>query len=204
MSRLPAARQVRSEPYRMDGWRARRRRRITCVHVQCVRDGQLAYVRDELWLPLFLMECQRSVGSVRIRLGASGADGGARATLDFYAWLRQTPDVRDHADVSLRPVEQDDSLRPAQQDDAETMGAVEIIELVLSQGFAALNLALAYASWRTARPSAPAVTLTGLLRGRVADVPPRERPWPPGPPPPGRPSSSGPLGSALGSCDSRA
>ncbi|MFF4606450.1 hypothetical protein ACFY12_27430 [Streptomyces sp. NPDC001339] len=108
---------------------------------------------------MFSMERRRSGESVHIRLGTSGAgDGeGERATLDFCAWLRQTPEVREYADISLRP---------AQQDDAETMGAVEIIDLVLGHGFAALNLALAYASWRGARPSAPAVTLT-TSRGSV-------------------------------------
>ncbi|WP_196218007.1 effector-associated constant component EACC1 [Streptomyces blattellae] len=103
------------------------------------------------------MERQRSAGSVQISLGASGAEGGDRATLDLYAWLRQTADVREHSDISLRP---------AQPDDTEAMGAAEIIDLALGHGFAALNLALAYASWRTARPSAPAVTLT-TSRGSV-------------------------------------
>ncbi|MFE0175752.1 hypothetical protein ACFWZ2_25875 [Streptomyces sp. NPDC059002] len=97
------------------------------------------------------MECQHNAGRVRIHVGAYGADGEERTTLDLYAWLRHTADVREHADISLRP---------AQQDDAETMGAADVIDMVLNHGFAALNLALAYAAWRTARPAAPSVTLT--------------------------------------------
>ncbi|MGI5350471.1 effector-associated constant component EACC1 [Streptomyces sp. CA-250714] len=90
-----------------------------------------------------LVPCRRRVQAF---LTESGAQGGERATLDFYAWLRQTSDVREHAAISLRL---------AQQDDVETMRAAEIIDLVLGHGFAALNLAVAYASWRATRPSAP-------------------------------------------------
>ncbi|MFK4070254.1 hypothetical protein [Streptomyces sp. NPDC029674] len=98
------------------------------------------------------MERQLSARSVQIRLDESGAGGGECATLDLYTWLRQTADVRDHADIGLRPARQDG--------DAATMGTVDIIDVLLGHGIAALNLAVAYAAWRTARPSAPAVTVT--------------------------------------------
>ncbi|MFC8567947.1 hypothetical protein ACFUIW_19515 [Streptomyces sp. NPDC057245] len=77
-------------------------------------------------------------------------DDDVRTALDLYAWLRGDPDVRAHAEVGIGPSE------PG----GETMGAAEVVNLVVGQTFAALNLALAYASWRQARPAAPAVTLT--------------------------------------------
>ncbi|MEU9603398.1 hypothetical protein [Streptomyces sp. NPDC048057] len=77
-------------------------------------------------------------------------DDGVLTTLDLYTWLRRDPDVRDHSRLSL------DASDPS----GETMGAVEVINLVLGQTFTALNLALSYANWRAARPTAPAISLT--------------------------------------------
>ncbi|WP_141207847.1 effector-associated constant component EACC1 [Streptomyces griseorubiginosus] len=45
-------------------------------------------------------------------------------------------------------------------DTVGTMGALDVIEVVVGQGIAALNLALAYASWRSTRPAPPGVTVT--------------------------------------------
>lgn len=78
------------------------------------------------------------------------ADDDRGAVSDLHQWLRQDADVRRHAVVELVPPQQTDG----------TMGAVEIISMVLGQGFTALNLALSYASWRTARPAAPPITIT--------------------------------------------
>lgn len=89
---------------------------------------------------------RRGNDTVRIRVG-QGEEG--LTTLDLYRWLRADRDIREHADMSLGPSHPDN----------ETMGAVEVINLVLGHGFAALNLALAYASWRGQRPSAPSVTI---------------------------------------------
>ncbi|MEO3977858.1 hypothetical protein [Streptomyces sp. CAU 1734] len=85
---------------------------------------------------------------MEIRISVA-AEHGTRAVADLHRWLRRDADVRRHAEIRL------DALPPA-----GAMGAVEIVSLVLGQGFAALNLALAYASWRTARPAAPPVTIT--------------------------------------------
>ncbi|MGW3952408.1 effector-associated constant component EACC1 [Streptomyces sp. NPDC004752] len=87
--------------------------------------------------------------AVHAEIGAAAEDGEL-ALLDLYRWLRQDPEARRHAEPALVPARQG----------AGTMGAVEVIDLVLGQGFAALNLALAYAAWRTARPAAPALTIT--------------------------------------------
>ncbi|MEV0643138.1 hypothetical protein AB0I77_51260 [Streptomyces sp. NPDC050619] len=83
---------------------------------------------------------------VEIRVGA---DDGL-AALDLYRWLRKDPELRRHAAVNPG--------RPRPGDG--TMGATDVIELVVGQSIAALNLALAYAAWRAARPTAPCVTIT--------------------------------------------
>ena len=68
---------------------------------------------------------------------------------DLFRWLREDPDVANYAAIALAPSVPADG----------TMGAVEIINLVVGQGFTALNLALSYASWRAARPEAPTVVI---------------------------------------------
>ncbi|MFG3322541.1 hypothetical protein ACGF3J_31240 [Streptomyces sp. NPDC048171] len=77
-------------------------------------------------------------------------DDDVQTALDLYAWLRKDPDIRRHAELTLG------SSDPT----GEAMGATEIVGLVLGQTFAALNLALAYASWRAARRTAPPITIT--------------------------------------------
>ncbi|MDQ0774722.1 hypothetical protein QF026_003188 [Streptomyces aurantiacus] len=88
----------------------------------------------------------------------AASDDGLFTTLDLYRWLWQNPDVQRHAEVTLGPA------RPG----GGTMGAVEVVNLVLSQTFTALNLALAYATWRAARPAAAPVTIT--VEGRSVTV----------------------------------
>ncbi|WP_020135550.1 effector-associated constant component EACC1 [Streptomyces sp. 351MFTsu5.1] len=51
-------------------------------------------------------------------------------------------------------------IRRVPLDTAGTMGALDVVEVVVGQGIAALNLAIAYASWRSTRPAAPGVTVT--------------------------------------------
>ncbi|MGW2960784.1 effector-associated constant component EACC1 [Streptomyces sp. NPDC001220] len=91
---------------------------------------------------------------------ATTAEDGHDTVSDLYRWLREDPDVRRHATVELMP-----SGRPG-----GAMGAVEIIDLVLSQGFSALNLAMSYAAWRTARPAAPPITITVTATDRPLTV----------------------------------
>jgi len=68
----------------------------------------------------------------------------------LYAWLREEPEIRHHARVSLETTE------PGTSD----MGAAfEIIQLVIDSGFQAMNLALSYAAWRATRPGHPQVTI---------------------------------------------
>ncbi|MFE6285666.1 hypothetical protein [Streptomyces sp. NPDC057877] len=77
--------------------------------------------------------------------------GGGPATADLYRWLRRDPRVRRHAEVSLGRSRAGGADRGA----STTMAAYDVVELVVGQGIAALNLALSYAAWRAARPSAP-------------------------------------------------
>ncbi|MGW4907590.1 effector-associated constant component EACC1 [Streptomyces sp. NPDC004270] len=95
---------------------------------------------------------------------ATAADGGQDAVRDLYRWLREDPDVRRSATPTLVPVPDAAEQRPG-----TAMGAVEIIELVLGQGFSALNLALAYAAWRGQRPAAPPIVIQ-LGEGRSVTV----------------------------------
>jgi hypothetical protein len=86
---------------------------------------------------------------VQVHIAVAEAEREA-VLIDLYRWLRQDPDVRRHTAVTLAP------SRPG----AGSMGAVEVIELVVGQGLTALNLALSYAAWRNTRPSAPSLTIT--------------------------------------------
>ncbi|MFE1442689.1 hypothetical protein [Streptomyces sp. NPDC058739] len=83
-----------------------------------------------------------------VRLEASSEDPAP--ILELHHWLRLDPDARRFADPTLVAPDAPDG----------SMGAADVIDLVLSQGFSAVNLALAYAAWRGTRPSAPSVTIT--------------------------------------------
>ncbi|MEU9158469.1 hypothetical protein AB0D59_50100 [Streptomyces sp. NPDC048417] len=95
---------------------------------------------------------------------ATTADGGQDAVRDLYRWLREDPDVRRSATPTLVPAPDAAGEHPG-----TAMGAVEIIDLVLGQGFSALNLALAYAAWRGQRPAAPPIVIQ-LGDGRSVTV----------------------------------
>ncbi|GCB46869.1 hypothetical protein [Streptomyces sp. NL15-2K] len=90
---------------------------------------------------------------MRITIGSAEQDYTGMAVADLYGWLR--------GDMELRRKVR--TLGLQSRGEAGAMGgtgASDVIELVLEHGIAALNLAVAYATWRTARPSAPAVTIT--------------------------------------------
>ncbi|QKZ23936.1 effector-associated constant component EACC1 [Streptomyces chartreusis] len=86
---------------------------------------------------------------MQIRISVPADESGVTVR-DLYRWLRLDDDVRRHGEVQLVPAEHVSG----------TMGAIEVIDLVLGQAIAALNLALAYAAWRSARPEAPPVTVS--------------------------------------------
>lgn len=74
----------------------------------------------------------------------------AASLTSLYRWLAQDPDVAQQADVSLG------SERAAPGD---MSGAFDVINAVVANGIALGSLAVACASWRAARPSAPAVRI---------------------------------------------
>ncbi|MDQ0913521.1 hypothetical protein QFZ22_009593 [Streptomyces canus] len=78
------------------------------------------------------------------------ADDGGTALTDLYRWFRQDGELRRQAQARLRPVRQTGGF----------IGAVEVIELVVGQGIAVANLAIAYATWRQARALQAPVTIT--------------------------------------------
>ena len=92
---------------------------------------------------------------------------GAETELSsLYAWLRDEPDVRQRAQISLLS---------AESGPAEMGAAFDIIQLAVDGGFQAMNLALAYAAWRATRPSRPRVTMefngiTVTLDGSESDA----------------------------------
>ncbi|WP_367126005.1 effector-associated constant component EACC1 [Streptomyces phytohabitans] len=114
------------------------------------------------------MEGEHEVEPVRIRIELSGPGDVGEDTRDLCAWLRRTLNSREHASVRLLPDPPggadptDGAAADARTEaDGAAYGPVEGIDLALGHGFAALNLAMSYASWRAARPTSPAVTLTG-------------------------------------------
>jgi Effector Associated Constant Component 1 len=68
----------------------------------------------------------------------------------LFRWLTLDPQVRQEATVSLRPAP------PA---DGEMGGALEVINVVLSNSIAVGGLLVAVSSWRKSRPRPPKATL---------------------------------------------
>lgn len=89
---------------------------------------------------LWSMNVHRWEVGVRVRIRP---ENGAVAT-DLFEWLRA------------------DRISGVQAvtADPETLGALEIVDVVLSQAAAFSSLAVAIASWRQSRPPAPPVTIT--------------------------------------------
>ncbi|MFJ1744864.1 hypothetical protein ACIOJD_01280 [Streptomyces sp. NPDC088116] len=82
-------------------------------------------------------------------------EGSDEFLTSLYRWLAQDPDVRYQARVSLSP---------RQTGPGEMGGALEVINAVVTNGIALGGLAVACATWRAARPAAPAVR---IQRGEV-------------------------------------
>jgi hypothetical protein len=84
---------------------------------------------------------------IQIRMHGERAEEELRS---LHAWLQDEPDVRRHARISLI----------AHEPKAGEMGpAFEVVQLIVNSGFQALSLAIAYAAWRSSRPTAPKVTI---------------------------------------------
>jgi hypothetical protein len=85
---------------------------------------------------------------VQVRVGLAGG-GDPAAITSLFRWLARDPEVRRHAEVSL------DSGGSAGE-----MGALDVINIVPTQGVGLLGLALAYAAWRDSRAKAPPMTIS--------------------------------------------
>lgn len=81
---------------------------------------------------------------MRIRITLAGADDGAA----LYAWLR--------ADAALARQARVTAGLPG----PDRLGALEIIDVVLTQATATASLALAVAGWRRSRPGRTSTTIT--------------------------------------------
>ncbi|MEO3973187.1 hypothetical protein [Streptomyces sp. CAU 1734] len=76
---------------------------------------------------------------IEVRLGGDDAEDDLRS---FCAWLRDEPDIRRHASVTL------ETGAPV----PGGLGApLEVIQLVIDSSFQLASLALAYAAWRATR-----------------------------------------------------
>jgi len=84
------------------------------------------------------------------------AAGDEIALSDFYQWLCEDLEI-------VRTAE----LRPRAAKRTGHMGALELVDVVLSNATALGSLALAYVSWRRARPEAPPLT---FARNQVSVV----------------------------------
>lgn len=112
----------------------------------------------------------------------------AHAVQALHGWLARSPDL--DADIT--------------QTSSATghMGALDVINIVLTHAVAAANLVIAYTAWRRARPDAPPIVFTvGGITVTAADatpetveriratllaaLPPAPVPPPPSPPAPG-------------------
>jgi hypothetical protein len=85
---------------------------------------------------------QRIEAALDVRIDMPGADHGQELLL-LFRWLSRDPDARRYAPASL-----DD------QPTAGTMGAGEIINVMLTQATSIASLAVAIASWRDSRAQA--------------------------------------------------
>lgn len=83
-------------------------------------------------------------------LEISIADDDGRVLTSLRRWLNQDPDVLRACEVTVPP----NPGRPGDQG-----GAIDVINVVMTQGIGLANFALAYATWRRARPDAPVVKL---------------------------------------------
>jgi hypothetical protein len=68
----------------------------------------------------------------------------------FCQWLRDEPDVRYHAEISLEP---------ARTSEGDMGGALDVVKLVIDTNFQVLNLGLAYLAWRATRAKPTPLTI---------------------------------------------
>ncbi|MFI0512326.1 hypothetical protein ACH3Y9_00035 [Streptomyces sp. WSLK1-5] len=85
---------------------------------------------------------------MRVVIAAPEHEDGQLLVDELHDWFVGDTELHRAAEIRRVPV-----------DSTGTMGALDVIEVVVGQGVAVLNLAVAYASWRSTRPTPPAVTV---------------------------------------------
>jgi hypothetical protein len=91
-------------------------------------------------------------------------DDSEQELRSFNDWLTDDPHIRRCARVSLT------GPLPGP---GEMGSALDVIQLVIDDGFQAASLALAYVSWRSTRPTKPSVTIEhGDAKIVLSDVDP--------------------------------
>lgn len=86
---------------------------------------------------------------MRAVFAAPEQDDGQFVVEELHGWFVGDGELHRGAEIRRVPV-----------GSVGEMGALDVVEVVVGQGIAALNLALAYATWRSTRPAAPRVTVT--------------------------------------------
>jgi hypothetical protein len=99
-------------------------------------------------------------GNVDVLLQISAAPGALETDMTgLYGWFLQTDDVTRNAELTL-----------SSKAGAGAMGAADVINVVVTQALAVANLAVAYATYRRALPSAPPVVVY-VESGRAVVLP---------------------------------
>ncbi|MER6672907.1 hypothetical protein [Streptomyces sp. NPDC000983] len=80
------------------------------------------------------------------------AGGDERALSDLHSWLGRDPGAKG---LPVRPV----------TGDGPTMGVLEALDVILSNATGIANFALAYATWRTTRPTSTGGGARTLVHG---------------------------------------
>ncbi|MEU8681202.1 hypothetical protein [Streptomyces sp. NPDC048611] len=93
------------------------------------------------------MEVRLSVGG---GVGDGGEAGAAEGTVSLYRWLAAEPELRGQARMSLEA---------EQAEPGHMGGALDLVNVVLSNGIALGSLITAVATWRESRPRAPQIRL---------------------------------------------
>ncbi|MFG2092992.1 hypothetical protein [Streptomyces sp. NPDC048612] len=88
---------------------------------------------------------------VRLSVGGGVGDGGeAEGAVSLYRWLAAEPELRGQARMSLEA---------EQAEPGHMGGALDLVNVVLSNGIALGSLITAVATWRESRPRAPQIRL---------------------------------------------
>ncbi|MEU8822872.1 hypothetical protein [Streptomyces sp. NPDC048636] len=87
---------------------------------------------------------------MEIRIRTDEGDDGEESLLSLYRWL--------HEDMSLERTAEVE-LREAPTEEGAMGGAWDTVDVVLTHATALSGLALAVATWRSTRPSAPPLTV---------------------------------------------